>query len=115
MRKSTVFWCTLLLIAAGIVAAILYNAKSLGEQRGKANIERLQMVWPTLFQMPEKDRTLLAVLAIDCRMDLIDPSKQGVVDCLEHSLKKSNPLLPKDVSVEQARSRFAEIVSESSH
>lgn len=53
-----------------------------GSVAGAQTLERLQVVWPDVLQMPDDDRLVLADLAMRCRLDQEPLVAQNVVRCL---------------------------------
>lgn len=84
--RKTIFAAGILILL-GIVAwnAARYGADygfKTGALEGKQALQRLQVVWPNVEQMPETDRFALADLAFQCRLHEKPPVKEEVVKCL---------------------------------
>lgn len=73
-----------------------------GADAGQRALDRLQVVWPSLLAMPERDRALLAGLAMTCHLEQRGNTSRDVVECLQEAANDDNPILPRGMSKEQA-------------
>ncbi len=71
---------------------------------------RLQLIWPSVMDMPYADRTLLVGLSMTCRVEDRPPVAGAVADCLRSAIDDPHVLLPKGVGREQARARLESLL-----
>lgn len=57
---------------------------------GLASVERLQLVWPDVLDLPHEDRLLLARLSIDCNLNQAPKERDAVIGCLKRAAEASS-------------------------
>ena len=81
------------LLAIAILFAIsLIGANIAGRQAARADIERLEKVWPFLDRLSEADRAFLAGLAMTCKLHHHGETQSEVVTCLRTAADLTSPL-----------------------
>lgn len=71
---------TVVLAAAAACIALGWYA---GQRAGRASLERLALIWPAPFSMPQVDRADLARMAQQCRLHQAQMDRKAVVSCLK--------------------------------
>lgn len=56
--------------------------RSAGESAAQESQKRLLPLWPHLLELPEQDRALLALLALECRLPEQPHGRAATVSCL---------------------------------
>lgn len=101
--KLVMIGCAVAIVfAAG--AAVVLAGRSLGESQGKAAVERLQLLWPNVLNLPKADRILLARLSLDCNVGDVPVDKAAVRACLVQEAGRS------DSKVENAQQDLARLL-----
>lgn len=85
-------------------------ARLSGKSDGIASRQRLEIVWPGLMQMSDKDRALLAGLALTCHMEDRNKDAASVLECLHEAVENEHQLLPNGMDRKQARDRLNELI-----
>lgn len=83
--------------------------RMVGKSDGIASRERLEIVWPDLAQMGDRDRALLASLAMSCRLQDRNKDQADVLACLQDAVKDEQPRFPYGMSRKQAQDRLDEL------
>nr|WP_223964835.1 hypothetical protein [Burkholderia diffusa] len=97
-------------VAVGAVLLASTVGRVAGEQAGSRSKERLQLVWPSIMDMPTNDRALLVGLAMTCRVEDRPAIAGDVVECLRDALDDPHALLPKGVDRDAARIRLDQLL-----
>lgn len=99
------------LLAIAILFAIsLIGANIAGRQAARADIERLEKVWPFLDRLSEADRAFLAGLAMTCKLHRHGETQSEVVTCLRTAADDRNAILPNTVSQTDAHDTLERIL-----
>ena len=102
----------LAVISALILANMLYIAQRAGEKAAERGIARLELIWPSVLDMPEQDRALLAGLAMTCRLDSRpDATAEAVETCLREALRSSRPMLPRGMDKAKASAELERLLA----
>lgn len=96
----------ILLIVAVIFVFSLIGANIAGRQAARANIERLETVWPFLDRLSEADRAFLAGLAMTCKLHRHGETQSEVLTCLRTAAVDPSAILPKSVPQADARDKL---------
>lgn len=108
LKNKRLVWYGLVLGGAFCIACLA--GRIVGQNRGSADAAvakaRLQLIWPSVMEMPAADRALLVGLAMTCRVQDRSPVAGAVADCLRSAIDDPHPLLPAGVGREQARRRL---------
>ena len=88
----------ILLLVAVIFVFSLIGANIAGRQAARADIERLEKVWPFLDRLSETDRAFLAGLAMTCKLHRHGETQGEVVTCLRTAAADPGAILPNTVS-----------------
>jgi len=83
-----------------------------GELAGSHSRERLQLVWPSIMDMPVNDRALLVGLAITCHLERRPAVVTDVVACLQDAVDDPHALFPNGVDRDNARARLDQLLHE---
>jgi hypothetical protein len=105
--------CIVAVLAVGTPLAIKLG-HVVGEQAGLHSKERLQLVWPSIMDMPVNDRVLLVGLAMTCHVEDRPAVAGDVVECLRDALDKPQVMLPKGIDRDGARARFDQLLRQRS-
>lgn len=81
-----------------------------GAAAGERSKERLQLIWPSLMDMPVNDRALLVGLAMTCQVERRPAIAGDVVECLRDAVDDPHALLPKGVDRDDARTRLDQLL-----
>ena len=111
-----------LVLAIGISIAYRLGAEHgarSGASAGQEALERLQLIWPRLSQMPDNDRLILAYLAMRCDLHDEPAVPRDIVRCLSRAATAEDSSLSISGSAKRraalARllpSQYAEIVAD---
>lgn len=102
-----------LMIALGVIILVgSMLARDLGKAHAEASLQRLELVWPDVMAMPERDRALLASLGFTCSLNKVELDREKIIQCLQSALV-DEPTLPKGMAMEQATERLAELIEDS--
>lgn len=74
-----------LVVLAGVVLVGMVAVgvgRYLGESSAKDAQQRLSLLWPELMAMPQEDRALLALLAVECRLNVQPMGRESTIACL---------------------------------
>ena len=96
----------ILLVVAVLFVFSLIGANIAGRQAARADIERLEKVWPFLDRLSETDRAFLAGLAMTCKLHRHGETQSEVVDCLRTAAADPNAILPNTVSQTDAHDKL---------
>lgn len=88
----------ILLIVSVLFVFSLIGANIAGRQAARADIERLEKVWPFLERLTEADRAFLAGLAMTCKLHRHGEMQSDVVTCLRSAAADPGAILPNSVS-----------------
>lgn len=107
MKRNTIY----LLVGVAVFSAVtLIGFNKLGEQAGAKSQARLALVWPSFDSMAQQDKAILAGYALTCELNQTELAKKAVLECLNSAANEPNVLLPKGVSVGQARAKFEQLL-----
>lgn len=104
-------------VLAGIAVLLATTiGRSAGEASGTLTRERLETVWPSLMQMPVRDRAVLVGLAMTCELhrrefDASDARGQ-VVGCLTEAAANPDADLPRGVDRADALDTYHRLLAE---
>ncbi|WP_299163971.1 hypothetical protein [Accumulibacter sp.] len=96
----------ILLIVAVIFVFSLIGANIAGRQAARADIEKLETVWPFLDRLSEADRAFLAGLAMTCKLHRYGETQSEVVTCLRTAAADPSAILPNSVSQADAHDKL---------
>lgn len=96
----------ILLLVAVIFVFSLIGANIAGRQAARADIERLETVWPFLDRLSEADRAFLAGLAMTCKLHRHGETQSEVVTCLRTAAADPGAILPNAVSQTDAHDKL---------
>lgn len=77
-----------LAVAAGVLVVgfgIVQCGQHAGQQLAAASIAQIQLVWPDVLSFPDKEKLLLAELALECRLSAEPATAAAVLACLERA------------------------------
>lgn len=98
-----------ILVAANLARVMGARAGAIAAERSR---ERLQLVWPSLMDMPANDRALLVGLALTCHVENRPAIVGDVVECLRGALDDPHAMLPKGVDRNAARARLDQLLGQ---
>jgi hypothetical protein len=81
-----------------------------GAAAGELSKDRLQLVWPSIMNMPVDDRALLVGLAMTCHVEQRPAIAGDVVECLRDAVDDPHAILPKGVSPGSAKARLDQLL-----
>jgi len=90
-------------------AARVIGAKA-GADVALRSKERLQLVWPSIMDMPVNDRALLVGLAMTCHVEQRPAIAGDVVECLRDAVDDPHAMLPKGVDRDSARVKLDQLL-----
>ena len=96
----------ILLVVAVLFVFSLIGANIAGRQAARADIERLEKVWPFLDRLSETDRAFLAGLAMTCKLHRHGETPSEVVTCLRTAAGDPSAILPNTVSQTDANTKL---------
>lgn len=96
----------IMLIVAALFVFSLIGANIAGRQAARADIERLEAVWPFLDRLSEADRAFLAGLAMTCKLHRHGETQSEVVMCLRSAAADPSAILPNSVSHADAHDKL---------
>lgn len=99
-----------ILIVANFARVI--GAKA-GASAGERSKERLQLVWPSIMDMPVDDRALLVGLAMTCHVEQRPAIVGDVVECLRDAVDDPHAILPNGVDRDSARAKLDQLLHQS--
>lgn len=75
---------TLVVLAGAVLVGMVAVGvgRYLGESSAREAQQRLFLLWPELMAMPQEDRALLALLAVECRLTVQPEGRASTVACL---------------------------------
>lgn len=74
---------TIMCVASIAFFVLAYFVGSRGADDGLASVERLQLVWPDVLDLPQDDRILLAKLSMECNLNQVPKDRDAVIGCLK--------------------------------
>ncbi|WP_321817018.1 MULTISPECIES: hypothetical protein [unclassified Paraburkholderia] len=98
-----------------IVGAAPFLGRFSGTNDGIAARERLELVWPDLMQMPDRDRALLAGLALTCQLEDRVKEQAAVRECLQDAVDSQDARLPYGMNRKEAEARLNQITPVEPH
>lgn len=110
MKKRIIIVAIAALVIAGSVMLASIIGRSAGEHAAAASKDRLELIWPSLMEMPGNDRALLAGLAMTCHVEQRPATASDVVACLRGAVDDPHTILPKGVDRDSARARLDELL-----
>jgi hypothetical protein len=83
----------ILAVSVLVGMAAVWVGRYLGESSAREAQQRLSLLWPELMAMPQEDRALLALLALECRLAVQPEGRVATIACLRsvtasHRMKK---------------------------
>lgn len=108
-KKSLV---AVLVTLSVVVFYVTYTGFNRGGERAAQALPRLQQVWPNFQDMPDADRTLVAILAMTCRLEERPVSAGSTIDCLYEALLNQNPPLPNGMDRNAATQRLKQLLAD---
>jgi len=99
-----------LVIVGGSIMLASIIGRLAGERAAAASKERLELIWPSLMQMPVNDRALLVGLAMTCHVEQRPAIAGDVVACLLDAVDDPHAILPKGVDRDSARARLDKLL-----
>ncbi len=72
----------ILAVSVLVGMAAVWVGRYLGESSAREAQQRLSLLWPELMAMPQEDRALLALLALECRLTVQPEGRASTVACL---------------------------------
>ncbi|CAG9191377.1 conserved hypothetical protein [Paraburkholderia tropica] len=102
------------IVGVGVFVLVLAGATAVGrmagEEAGSRSKERLQLVWPSIMDMPVNDRALLVGLAMTCHVEDRPAIAGDVVECLRDALDDPHAALPKGIDRNSARAKLDQLL-----
>lgn len=98
------------LLIAGALLLASTAGRSAGERAASQSKARLQLVWPSIMDMPFADRALLVGLAMTCHLEDRPAVAADVVSCLRDAADDPRAVLPKGVDRDTARARLEKLL-----
>lgn len=100
-------------IAGAFVLAVVAVGigKTAGTSIADKAVARLQLVWPSIMDFPERDRAFLAGLSMTCRLHEKPMEPAAVVACLHDAAADPNGLLPRDEVQADAADRLERLLA----
>lgn len=100
----------------GALAAILWRASvTAGQDLARAHIARVESLWPhsDFLHWPERERAVVAALALACRLEHVPAKPEPVAACLRGAAVQPGTKLPRDVSPDDAKWMLEELLRRS--
>lgn len=88
----------ILLAVAILFAFSLIGSNIAGRNAARADIERLEKVWPFLDRLNEADRAFLAGLAMTCKLHRQGETQNEILTCLRTAAADPKAILPRTMS-----------------
>ncbi|TXT28204.1 MAG: hypothetical protein FD131_3337 [Rhodocyclaceae bacterium] len=102
---------TILLAVALLFVFSLIGANIAGRHAARADIERLEKVWPFLDRLNEADRAFLAGLAMTCKLHRQGETQSEILTCLRTAAADPNAILPNTVSQTDAHVKLERMLN----
>ncbi len=99
----------LVVVGGGLLLASTVG-RIAGEHDASLSKERLQLVWPSIMDMPVNDRALLVGLAMTCHVEQRPAVASDVVSCLRGAVDDPHTMLPKGVDRDSARAKLDQLL-----
>ncbi|HDV6371641.1 TPA: hypothetical protein ACK3Q6_007823 [Burkholderia cepacia] len=101
-------------IAATLAAgyAVTQYARKLGAENGRRSLERVQLIWPAIRSMPDRDRALIAGLAMTCHVEKRPAVASEVAACLRDAVADPNLQLPKGMDWHTGQVRLNQLLGD---
>lgn len=94
---------------------VAYAVGTIGADEGKTSLERLQLVWPEVLDLPHADRVLLARLSIDCQLAEKPLERDAVVQCLRQAAAMPSDRIPAGSAADSGAEMLEILLSEAGH
>lgn len=104
-------------ITVGTIVLIGFGssvARLIVRSDGLAARQRLEIVWPDFAKMGDRDRALLASLALACKLKDRTKDPAAVLECLQEGVDSDNPHFPYGMDRNQVQARLTEPIPQRS-
>ena len=93
-----------------VLAAAVFVGKKMGTGDGGKAKERLQLVWPSIMEMPEVDRAFIVGLAMTCRLQQRPAAASETIACLREAANDPDATLPKGFDQSRASTKLEDLL-----
>jgi len=110
VSRKKFYWLAAIAVAVVFVVSVNSSYQA-GDRAGRAQLERLQLVWPGFLDLPEADRAVIAGFALSCHLEGRAAVPGEVASCLREAAADPAALKPKDMTQDAAASALARLLA----
>lgn len=96
----------------GLLAVAMAIGFKLGASDGQASLQRIQLIWPDVAALSERDRAVLDVLSKHCDLKSVPMDETSVALCLRRAA--GDPRLPLPPGVDDGKVELTRILRKAS-